>query len=321
MLTKSNFKPAWWLRNRHAQTIWQTLFRRRPKVSFTRERFELDDGDFLDIDASEDNGGPIVIFLHGLEGSREAKYILGAIKQLQNRHFTCVLMYHRSCSGEINRLARSYHSGFTGDARFLISVMRRRHPQRKIAVVAYSLGGSILLNLLGRFSGEILPDAAVAVSVPFKLQLSADQLNTGFARLYRNHLVKKMINKVIAKEHLAEVRALNLTKIKKCRDFNIFDNEYTAPVNGFSSNADYYRQSSSFAQLKNITTPTLIVHAMDDPFMTPEGIPYDEDLSTAVSLELSEFGGHVGFVSGGLPGVAKYWLEDHIARFLLDQFK
>ncbi len=98
--------------------------------------------------------------------------------------------------------------------------------------------------------------------------------------------------------------------------FHLFDHHVTAHLHGFTSGKDYYDKSSSRQFLKDITVPTLILHARDDPFMTSDAIPEETELSEYIILELSDRGGHVGFVNGNLPWKATYWLEKKIPDFL-----
>ena len=109
MIIKSNFKPAWWLRGPHLQTLWPAMMRRKIPLDLSRERVELPDGDFIDLDwmTQPDKSLPIVIVLHGLEGSIESSYVRGLLRALQNGGFRAVLMHFRGCSGEHNRLPRA----------------------------------------------------------------------------------------------------------------------------------------------------------------------------------------------------------------------
>lgn len=309
MIIESAFTPPAWLSNCHVQTMWQSYFRQPANITLTRERFELADGDFLDIDKTQDTGGTIVVILHGLEGRLDAKYA-GMLAYLAQHDYTAILMYHRSCSGEMNRFAKSYHSGYIDDIYYLMQQLKMRYPERKIAFVGYSLGGSIAINYLAKVSANYLPDFCYIISVPFELQKGADQLNQGFSIIYRRYLLQRMKKKVRQKQHLSDMQALNLSALLQCRDFNVFDHEYTAKVNGFHSNQDYYQRCSARQFLPQIQTDTHILHAVDDPFMTPDCIPEADELSAHVTLELAPKGGHVGFIYGNSPWQIQYWAEE-----------
>jgi len=312
---EGDFKPAWWCRGPHAQTLWARLVRRAPRVALRRERLELPDGDFIDLDWTTHGGGPIVIVLHGLEGSSDSPYARGILRAIDSRGWRGVVMHFRGCSGEPNRLPRSYHSGDTGDLVYLVETLRRREPRTPLATVGYSLGGNVLLKWLGK-SGEQAPlRAAVAVSVPFVLSHAAERLQRGFSRIYQWQLLHSLRDSVETKRRRMML-PLKITDLSALRSFRDFDEHVTAPLHGFDGADHYYAVSSSRQYLEAIAVPTLILHALDDPFMTERTIPRPEELSGHVILELSRRGGHVGFVSGTWPWRSRYWLEERIPAYL-----
>ena len=289
--------------------------RRSPRLSFQRERLELPDGDFIDLDWTENNNGPIVIVLHGLEGSSASPYARGLLRAMENRGWRGVVMHFRGCSGAPNRLARSYHSGDTGDLAYLIEVLRRREPRTPLATVGFSLGGNVLLKWLGK-SGERAPlCAAVAVSVPYVLHCAADRLQQGFSQVYQWQLMRSL-RRTVAEKRKRMQMPLKIYDLSALKNFRDFDEHVTAPLHGFTSAEHYYTASSSRQYLNGIAVPTLLLHARDDPFMTEAAIPRDDELSETVTLELSAHGGHVGFVAGTWPWQPRYWLEERIPAYL-----
>lgn len=315
MITRSRFRPAWWLRNRHLQTIVPNTFRGLPQLALRRERVELPDGDFVDADWTSGSKGPIVVLLHGLEGSRDSRYAAWTLKRVHDAGYRGVLLHFRGCSGEPNRQANGYHSGHTADFDHFIRRLRQREPDTPLAAVGYSLGGNALLKWLGEHPQEALLRTAVAVSVPFRLDICADAINRGSARIYQEHLIRRMRQSAKRKLHLIRESGLD-PDIARLRTFRQFDETLTAPLHGFRDADDYYAQSSSAGFLQFITTPTLVLHALDDPFMTPAIVPDERELSAAVTLELSEGGGHVGFVGGRWPWRPVYWLEERVLAHL-----
>lgn len=309
------FQAAWWCRGPHMQTLWARLMRRAPRPLLQRERMELPDGDFIDLDWMENGNGPIIIVLHGLEGSSDSPYARGILAAFERRGWRGVVMHFRGCSGEPNRLVRSYHSGDTGDLAYLIEVLRQREPHTPLATVGFSLGGNVLLKWLGKTGGQAPLCAAVAVSVPFVLHSAADRLQQGFSRLYQWQLMRSMRGAVTEKRCRMNlpIKVHDLSTLKNFRDF---DEHVTAPLHGFDNADHYYTVSSSRQYLKGITVPTLILHARDDPFMTEAAIPRHDELSETVTLELSPHGGHVGFVAGVWPWHPRYWLEERIPAYL-----
>lgn len=311
----AGFQPAWWCRGPHAQTLWQILFRARPRLRIARERIELPDGDFVDLDWNENPTGPIIIVLHGLEGSSKSIYARGMLKALQDSGWRGVVMHQRGCSGEPNRLPRSYHSGETGDFAYVLQYLRRREPDTAFAAIGYSLGGNALLKWLGETRDRNSLCAAVAISVPFLLNHAAQRMENGFSRVYQWELLRRLHRSLRRKRARMDL-PLAVSDVDTLRTFRDFDEFVTAPLHGFNGADHYYSASSARKFLKHIATPTLIVHAIDDPFMTPETPPTCEELSDAVRFELYPHGGHVGFVAGSWPWRPSYWLEKRIPEFL-----
>lgn len=320
MIITSEFKPAWWLTSAHGQTLYPTLTRRiKPRIDYN-ERLELPDSDFIDLAWSNGNLGadaPLVVLLHGLGGSVQSGYIAGLMQAFNRCGWRAVLMHFRGASHEPNRLPRAYHSGDTADLDFLLRLLAQREPHTPKAVVGFSLGGNVLLKWLGEQGRQSLINAAVAISVPFQLRLVADKMTQGFSRVYQAYLLRRLRRLFGRKSDLSgEKLPEALKNINQWRCFWTFDEKVTAPLHGFPHVHAYYRESSSLGYLSKIATPTLVIHACDDPFMTPDVIPGEEELSPAVTLELSAHGGHVGFISGNIPGIADYWLEKRIPAYL-----
>lgn len=315
------FKPAFGLKNRHFQTLYASLFRKLPQLKIDIEKFELEDGDFLDCywhnRPKANTNIPIVILFHGLAGSYKSPYIQGVMSALARDGYASVLMHFRGCSGEENRLPRSYHSGETGDALTWISQVQKNYPDSKLFGVGYSLGGNMLLKLLGESAKNSPLTAGVSVSPPMQLDICADDINSGFSKFYQYILMKDLklsLEQKYIKHDMQTLINFNKKDIPKLKTFWDFDGAYTAPIHGFSSAQDYYTRSSSKQFLKDIHTPTLIIHSSNDPFMSQKIIPKEEEYSNMVSLEVSEYGGHVGFISGNLLQ-PRYWSEERIVDF------
>lgn len=280
-----------------------------------RERIELPDGDFIDLDWTTNSEGPLVVVMHGLEGSAHSHYARRMMHALPAHGMRGVLMHFRGRSGEPNRLARAYHSGETGDINTVVDLLCKREPTMPLAVIGYSLGGNVLLKWLGELGSQISIKSAVAVSVPFVLSDLADHMGKGVARLYQRYLVKSLHQTFAAKAAIVDLH-LSVDEISELDTFWKFDDKVTAPVHGFKDAVDYYQRCSSRQFIRQIEVPTLVLHARDDPFMTQAVIPREEELSESVQLELSDYGGHVGFISGGTPWSPAFWLEHRILSFL-----
>lgn len=319
------FRPAWWLPGAHLQTLWANLLRRVARPALQRERLELADGDFLDLDwadeDTDDTTTPLILVLHGLEGSADSRYVRGLMHSLRSQGLRAVVMHFRGCSGIPNRLARSYHSGETGDLDSVIRHLRVRHPDAPLAAVGYSLGGNVLLKYLGERGHTTDLCCAVAVSVPMLLERAAWRMARGASRLYQWHLLTQLRRSLREKfTRRTLVPPMALKELRKLRTFYQFDDAITAPLHGFFGADDYYARASSRPYLKNIAIPTLVIHAQDDPFMTPDVLPPREALPSSVTLEVSRHGGHVGFVSGP-PWTPRYWLEQRIPTYLCQKIR
>ncbi|MFZ2451058.1 MAG: hydrolase [Methylovulum miyakonense] len=325
MLIKTSFKPAWWLRNGHLQTLFPALLRRKTNVpQLWRERLVTPDGDFLDIDHCGTGTGPLVILLHGLTGSSDSGYIKGLQVVFLRQGWRSVVLNFRGCSGEPNNKARCYHSGETEDIHFVYETLRQREPNTPFAAIGFSLGGNVLLKWLGEQGGRLALSAAVAVSVPLLLNLCASKLDKGFSKLYRANLLDGLKTYMRLKlahlernGHHAEAEKIRrLGDCSKISSFWQYDDVVVAGLHGFKDVHDYYQRSSSRQFLQHIKVPTLVIQADDDPFMTPAVLPAIDELSAHVRLEITRGGGHVGFVAQHGLFKPRYWLEQRIPAFL-----
>jgi len=319
---RSSFQPHPLLRGAHLQTIASHL-RPAPTLVLRRERLELPDGDFVDLGWSGDQNktGPLAVLVHGLCGGFDSKYARGTACQLIARGWRTVIFQLRGAGPEPNRLQRCYNQGDTEDLRYLWHLLRNREPHAFIATVGWSLGGNVTLKALAE-EGKAAPvDIAAAASVPFRIQPCAERLRTGFSRIYQKRLLDALKDALRRKHaHLAPSPLVNLAAALVARDFIEYDEAYTAPLAGYRDVADYYTQSSCGRLLRNIRCPTLVVHALDDPFMTADIVPELETLSPCVTLEVTPSGGHVGFVSAGALGLPYCWLERRLSAYLHDGY-
>ena len=312
----SAFKPLRYLKNRHLQTILANVIPPAfPAVE--KQRIELEDGDFIDLLWTSARSPQTILILHGLEGSGHSAYAKRILNYCNAQHLPAVLMQFRGCSGEPNRMLRSYHSGETGDLQQVIAHLKNSGV-RSIALLGYSLGGNVALKYMGEATTDRIIRCAIAVSVPLRLDICANTMDQGFARIYQATLLGRLINKLQLKQELLETSDREFPDLAKMRSFRQFDNFFTAPIHCFDSDEHYYTSCSSRQFLIRIDKPTLIIQSRDDPFMTAEVIPQQDELSDSVILELSTHGGHVGFI-GDNKMCPSPWLETRIHRFLDDQ--
>lgn len=320
------FKPAWWLSNGNLQTIWASKIPRESQVSYHYEKFMLPDGDHTHIAwhghvnpsiPNKKSATPIVVVLHGLEGSAESFYAKGLMNQISQIGWRGAVMHFRGCHQGPNRLQRSYHSGDTEDLRFFLAYLSAHHPNAPIYLVGYSLGGNVLLKYLGEESLDAQVAGAVAVSVPFELSHASEKLTQGLSQLYQHVLLTSLKDRFIEKFQTLPC-PIDKGIVKTLKTIWEYDDVVTAPLHGFTDAADYYAKSSCRQYLKHITTNTLILHAKDDPLVPPSAIPSLTELSSSTALECSTNGGHVAFIAGNNPCSPDYWLDTRIKEFLLE---
>lgn len=317
------FQPALGLANPHAQTLWDAVRPGNRGVRFQRERIETPDGDFLDMDIAHVRGhdlsvnAPVVMLLHGLEGSARRPYALEAYRHLAGRGIRAVGMNYRSCSGEINRTARLYHAGETDDVATAHDWLDQRFPGVSKGMIGVSLGGNVLLKYLGERREElgIRLRGAVAISPPFDLAMGSDSVHEGSARRYLPGFLRSLKGKVRAREALL-VSRIDVPRTLAAETMREFDEACTAPLFGFADAADYYARCSSRRFLAGVRTPTLLLRAEDDPIIPAADIPRDLiALNAALTSGITQRGGHVGWVEGR-PFAHRRWAERQAARFL-----
>jgi predicted alpha/beta-fold hydrolase len=284
----------------------------------TRERFETPDGDFVDVDWLPGRAdAPLLLVLHGLEGTARSHYIGGLFEQAAARGWRAGVLYFRSCSGEMNRLPRFYHSGDTGDLDHVLRAVTAREPGARVGVVGISIGGNVLLKWLGE-QGDAAPEAlagAAAISVPFDLAACARRMDQGLQKvLYTASFMRSFREKTRAKAR-AHPGFVDVQAALRARTFAAYDRAVTAPLHGFADEVDYWRRASSGPYLARIRRPTLLISALDDPFIPVSSLPDPRQLPPAVRAEFVPIGGHVGFVEGP-PWRAGSWAERRAVEFL-----
>lgn len=312
-LVSSSYRAPLTLRNGHLATIYPTLFRRVASPPVDRERLELDDGDFLDLDWTRSGNKRLAIIGHGLEGESSAKYIRGMSIALQKRAWDTLAWNCRGCSGEPNRLLRSYHSGVSDDLDRVVDHALAQGYQ-SLALIGFSLGGNIVLKYLGEMGLKAHPEikAGVAFSVPCDLTSSSLRLGERDNKIYMRRFMDGLKEKIHLKND-AFPGQLDLNGIHTMKTFEEFDDRFTAPLNGFNDARDYWTRASSKPHLSEITVPSLLVQAQNDPFLPPPCFPRDiAKKSKHLHLEIPSHGGHVGFATRN----KEYWSESRCAEFL-----
>ncbi len=309
-------------------TVFASLARVYPRPNARRERWELPDGDFVDVDRYRAPrldcaaaARPVVVVCHGLEGSSRAPYVRGLVAVALSRGLDALALNFRGCSGEPNRLPRFYHSGDTADLHEVVTRLAAERPGRPITLAGFSLGGNVVVKYVGERGDELPPEVrgAVGVSVPFDLLRSARALDAaGFwNRVYRERFLRQLREKTLAKARRFPA-AFDVARIRTARSFAAFDAAVTAPLHGFASAEDYWTRSSSGRYLAGVRRPLLAIAAMDDPIVPGATLPVAEArASSFVTLEVTPSGGHVAFVSGW-PFWPDFWAERRAVAFLAE---
>ena len=312
LIASSTYRPPWGLANGHLQTILPVLFRRVPLITRERERIATPDGDFLDLDWNRDHRSQsLVIITHGLEGNSSNASVQGMAAAFHRAGWDSLAWNLRGCSGEINRLLRTYHSGAWEDLQCVINYAADTY--QNIVLVGFSIGGNLTLKYLGDRGSAIHPSikGAVTFSVPCDLASSALVLESLINSIYMNHFMRDLRRKIREKA-VTFPGGVSTEGLDRIRTFREFDGTYTAPLNGFLSAEDYWARASSKPSLTGITVPTLLVNALNDHILRAECFPREEaEANPHLFLELPESGGHLGFITFG----KEYWSESRAVEF------
>ncbi|MDQ6621592.1 MAG: alpha/beta fold hydrolase [Pseudomonadota bacterium] len=314
----SPYRAPFWLPGGHAQTIYPFLLP-RARVQFRRERVDTPDGDFWDFDWLDVQGAgsatPLVALLHGLEGSSASHYARALMVHLASAGWRGVVPHFRGCGGTPNLLPRAYHSGDHEDVGLLVDAIRARIPASPLYLVGVSLGGSALLNWLGRLGAAPRTHiaAAAAISAPLDLTAAGVAIGQGFNRVYSRNFLNTLVPKGLAMAQRFP-GTLDADKVRTVRSMYEFDHHVTAPLHGFAGADDYWHRASSKPWLAHIGVPTLVLNARNDPFVPAASLPHASAVSSAVVLEQPATGGHAGFMTGPFPG-RQEWLPRRLLQF------
>jgi len=317
--TANTFRPAWWCRGAHAQTIGGALWRADAEVTYERERLDTPDGDFLDLDwLKADGRAPLVVVLHGLGSSSDSNYVRTMMEEVSNRGWQAVAVNARGSTGP-NRLTQSDHSGKTEDLDWVIKKIIERGITDEIYLVGFSAGGNKVVKWLGENGDEVPVQVkkAAAVSGAYDLAEAVENLDQGFnRRMYTGRMLKGLKKQVFAKREKVS-GVIDLKKAEEAETFAVYDAVVTAPMNGFKDERDFWARASAAPVLAAVQRPVLMIHARNDSFLPEEDLPLETiRQSKYLKLMLTPDGGHLGFVSGKVPFRLDRWLEKTTLDFL-----
>ena len=305
--------PPLFLFNAHLETIYPSLLRKVDLQPYQRERIVTPDDDFLDLDWLKQKSLKLIILSHGLEGNAQRAYIKGMARAGYKNGYDILAWNYRGCSNEMNKTLRFYHSGATDDLATVVEHAHALNQYKEIFLVGFSLGGNLTLKYLG----EDRPRPAslkksVTFSVPLDLLASCEKISQPSNWIYSQRFLKSLSKKILLKSKL--VKGLDSGRLKKIKTLREFDEYFTGPIHGFKDALDYYNQCSAIRFVQNIQLPTLLVNAVNDPFLSPECYPHKLLKNHAyVVFESPEHGGHVGFAQFSKTGL--YWSEEQTLNF------
>lgn len=318
-LIHSSFSAKFPFTSKHFSTMYRTVFT-RPTAQFIRRRIATPDGDFLDLDFSSCHSKNAVLMIHGLEGSSDSKYVLATTSFLSSNNYDIIVINLRGCSGELNKKFKAYHTGETGDLHFVLDFLTQNYDYATISLLGFSLGGNVVLKYAGEQKENLNPlvDKIISISPPCDLKGASMVLSKKSNIIYMKRFLKTLVSKALQKAAMFPEQNLNTEKLVKAANFTDFDSLFTAPSFGFKDEEDYWEKASCKPFLKDIQVKSYLLTAKNDPFLSESCFPIDlAKKSNYLHLELTEKGGHIGFVKS----IAKrndQWFEKKILNYLKD---
>lgn len=317
-ISQSDYVAPNWCPGAHLQTVVPARMMPQPTVEYRRERVELPDGDFLLWDWAEPAprraDAPVLVHLHGLEGSSDSHYAKALMAACNERGWRGVVCHFRGCGGEINRLPRAYFAGDTKENDWILRTIHARFPDAPLYFVGVSLGGNNVAKYLGDMGEKArFVKAAAAIGAPVDLVAASERISKGVNVFYADMFLATLKPKVIEKAKMFP-DLIDIKQIENCKTMYEFDNIYTAPFHGFKSAMEYWQKCSCKPVLKNVRVPLLLLNAKNDPFLPAWTLPGEDEMSSYVTGEFPEEGGHIGFPQGRAPGNINY-LPQRIMRF------
>lgn len=316
VLSPSTYKAPFGFKNCHIQAIYSNRFRRVRPLDYKRERMELSDGDFIDLDWCLNNASRLVLLLHGLEGHSKRNYMYGMARAFLTRGWDAVAMNMRGCSGEPNRLLRLYHHGVSDDLDAVLTHIINKNLYKTIVIIGFSLGGNVTMKYLGegRYPIPSQVHCAVGISVPCDIEGCAWKLAAPHNRFYQRYFFKMLRIKI--REKMSRFPGkIDDTGFDTIKNFKEYDDRYTAPLHGFKNAEDYWRTTACGQYLDSIKVPSLIINAADDPFLSDASFPFKQaERNHTLCLEVPDHGSHVCFTTFGCNG--EYWHELRVVSFV-----
>lgn len=309
------------LRSGHAQTIF-AAFWGQTKIPYRAQHHIVPTthGDRLVLhDDNPDTwrtGGLCVLLVHGLGGCHGSPYMVRIAHKLNARGIRTFRMDQRGCGAGYNLATKPGHAGRSEDVDAAVNFIAQHCPQSRLVIVGFSLGGNLVLKLLGEWGGTAPPQVlrAMAVAPPIDLLTCSRNMDRQRMKLYNRWFVRSLVHQThLRRELVPELSQLNWANPP--RTLFEFDDRVTAPLSGFSGAPDYYMRSSSIGQLVEIRVPTLILAAADDPII-PVQMFDSLPSSPTTLLHITRHGGHVGFYGRSGADPDRFWLDWRVVDFV-----
>ncbi|HEX8458718.1 MAG TPA: alpha/beta fold hydrolase [Pyrinomonadaceae bacterium] len=320
------FTPHPLFKSGHAQTLAAFAWPRRRALGELRD----DEARLFEVEPNvrvlvhcrwqrgERKAHPTLLLVHGLEGSSESIYMMSTALKAHRAGFNVLRFNIRTCGDTLHLTETLYNSGMSADLRAVITELVERDGLNDLFLCGFSLGGNLSLKLAGEYGAQFPRQlkGVSAVSPSVELAASADRIERRSNFIYQRKFIRSLKRRMRAAARLYPER-YDASALRRVRTLREFDELYTAPHGGFRDAADYYARSSSLPLIRHIRTPTLIIHAADDPFIPYASLEHPSvRANPCIVLCAPRHGGHVGFLGDGrLPGEDRFWAENRVVEF------
>jgi uncharacterized protein len=308
-IVRSTYRPPVYLLNRHVQTVIPFFYVKPDSTLYKTEKFELPDGDFLELDWIRAGNDKLMIICHGLEGNSRSSYMQQTAVHFSKLGWDILAINTRGCGREINRFPVLYHGGATLDVEAVVGNYADKYSS--LVLVGFSLGANMLLNFAAKHTPPTLK-AVAAFSVPCDLRESEKQIDKLIHHFYTQKFLFKLKNKILKLDNKHPGIA-DLNMLDKVTSMQAFTTQFAVPFCGFDTADNYYSAGSCLTSLVNARVPTFVANAQNDPFLS--GNCYPVDIATSsdkVFLDMPKHGGHAAFPITK----TQSWMPDGLAAFL-----
>jgi hypothetical protein len=317
------FKPHPAFRSGNAQTLagwaWPRSYRLQPRPQDEDRLFDVAPGAQVLAHCrwqAERRKYPTVVIWHGMEGSAQSIYMIASADKMFRAGFNVVRVNYRNCGGTEHLSPTLYHGGLSSDLQVVINQLIENDGLKQIFVLGFSLGGNMVLKLVGEYGENAPPEvvAACVISPSVDLQASVALIMNRRNWLYHKQFMRSLKSRIRLKQRLFP-DVYDLSRLPQIRNLLEFDEEFTSVGSGFLNASDYYFRASAIRVVANIRIPTLLIHAKDDPFIPFDSLTHEVfSENPYIMLVATERGGHVAFISSRTDE-DRFWAENRAVEF------